>query len=104
MEYILPNVAIFFLLVSILYGAYYQLFFKKIIYYTLHKPESEILFWLKFFLPDEYMLSHGTSFNVHYSRNKRLFSKGWLILSFLSWDFFLALQLFCLKMHKECRN
>lgn len=80
MEHLFPSITIFFLIVSVLYGFYYGLFFKKMIYYAVHKPKSKVLFWLKFFLPNE---SIGMYYNVHSSRNKRLFSKGWLILSFI---------------------
>ncbi len=65
-------------------GFYYRLFFKKIIHYTNNKPNSKVLFWLKFFLPAD-MTSSGFSpnyiFPVHHDRNLRLFGQGWLMLS-----------------------
>ena len=80
MEYILPTITIFLLLASILHGFYYGLFFKKMIYCTLHKPKSKTLFWLKFFLPAEDMRTEG-GWNVHVERNDRLFGKNWRRIS-----------------------
>ncbi len=79
MEYLFPTITIFFLLVSILYNFYYDWFFKRMIYYTLYKPKSKALFWLKFFLPAEVKI--GFSVNKHASRNYRLFGKNWSRIS-----------------------
>jgi hypothetical protein len=63
---------------------YYRLFFKKIIHYTNNKPNSKILFWLKFFLPADMTnsgFSPGYIFPVHHDRNLRIFGQGWLMFS-----------------------
>ncbi len=49
------------------------------IWYTLHKPESKTLFWLKFFLPAEVKIRF--SVNKHASRNYRIFGKSWSRIS-----------------------